>query len=132
MQIPNEVSRKSSTKQIRQRIQTGWKNDISLTRKSDRPKITADNPRPRLQANFFWIAPIGNGDCLYTNSLAINIVGENLGLMKIPMKKFTIKKPAIYGITIKFCRMKPLINAIIPSKSIKPALPRIRLSSRTL
>jgi hypothetical protein len=45
------------------------------------------NIMPKLQANFFWTAPIGRADCFQTKSLAINIVGENLGFIKMPMAK---------------------------------------------
>jgi len=81
-------------------IHTGSKYEGSFIRNSDNPKITADKPRPKLQANFFWTAPMGNGDCFLTNRYPINNVGENLGLINIPIKKFNIRKPAIKGMTI--------------------------------
>lgn len=55
--------------------------------------MVPDNNKPRLQANFFCTAPICNGDCFQTNRDAMITVGENLGLIKSPIKKFNIKKP---------------------------------------
>jgi len=70
----------------------------------DKIKMVAVNPKPRLQANFFWMAPIGSELCFLTNSHEINTVGENFGLIKTAMKKLKARNPERYGITM-YCLM---------------------------
>jgi len=130
--MPKEVSRNKSTKQIRHNIQTGSKKDTSFCKNKDSTNITEAKPKPKLQANFFCMAPIGKADCFLTTSLAKRTVGENLGFINIPMIKLNIKNPAIYGVIIYLLKTKPLTKAIKPRKSMIPALALITLSSSTL